>query len=363
MSHHRLVIIGSGPAGYTAGIYASRAQLAPVILTGERAGGQLMWTTDIENFPGFPKGKSGQELMADMQAQAERFGAAIKMEYATAVDFSVRPFRIWNSMPADAGVSADEVFSGTKGGEYDNLRPGIVQMEPAYTADAVILAVGASSIMLNVPGEQEFFGRGVSTCAVCDAAFYKDKTTVVVGGGDSAMEDTLALTKFASSVTVIHRRDEFKASKIMRERVLNHPKVKVLWNSQVKAVQGTTGVESVLVETEGKEHVIKTDGVFVAIGHRPMTSLLNGQVALDAHGYIVNRTSFSTNGVTMAQAALSQPESAGPLLPYPSMTSVDGVFAAGDGADVRYRQAITAAGMGCMAAIDAERWLEMQEST
>ncbi|MBP7876158.1 FAD-dependent oxidoreductase [Candidatus Woesebacteria bacterium] len=355
MSHHRLLIIGSGPAGYTAGVYAARAQLAPIILAGERAGGQLMWTTDIENFPGFPKGKSGQELMADMQAQAERFGSVVKTEYATAVDFSQRPFRVWNTMPV--GVSADDVFSGTRTKDYEALRADIVAMEPAYTADAVILAVGATSIMLGVPGEQEFFGRGVSTCAVCDAAFYRDKTTVVVGGGDSAMEDTLALTKFARSVTVIHRREEFKASKIMRERVLNHPKVKVLWNSQVTAVNGTQAVESVTVSTEAKESTLPTDGVFVAIGHRPMTSFLKGQLELDGHGYIVNRTSVTANGVTAAQASLD-----GPLVTYPSMTSVEGVFAAGDGVDVRYRQAITAAGMGCMSAIDAERWLEMQES-
>lgn len=355
MEHHRLVIIGSGPAGYTAGVYSGRAQLAPIILAGERAGGQLMWTTDIENYPGFPKGKSGQELMADMKAQAERFGSVVKLEYATAVDFSVRPFRIWNTMPAD--VIADEVFSGTRVGEYDNLRPQIIALEPAYTADAVILAVGANSVMLGVPGEQQFLGRGVSTCAVCDAAFYKEKNTIIVGGGDSAMEDTLALTKFARAVTIIHRRDQFKASKIMQDRVLNHPKVTVLWNTEVASINGTQAVESVTVTTAGKQQEIKTDGVFVAIGHQPMTSLLHGQVQLDGHGYIVNRTSVTASGVAAAQAALD-----GPLIAYPSMTSVEGVFAAGDGVDVRYRQAVTAAGMGCMAAIDAEHWLELQEA-
>lgn len=353
MSHHKLVIIGSGPAGYTAGVYAARAQLAPVILAGERAGGQLMWTTDIENYPGFPQGKSGQELMADMRAQAERFGSLVKLEYATAVDFSTRPFRIWNKMPE--GVSADEVFSGAKVQDYEGLRPTILNLEPAYTADAVILAVGATSVMLNVPGEQDFFGRGVSTCAVCDAAFYRDKTTVVVGGGDSAMEDTLALTKFARSVTVIHRRDEFKASKIMRERVLKHPKVTVLWNSQVTAIKGEQAVQSVEVMTDGQPHAINTDGVFIAIGHQPMTTFLQGQVQLDGHGYIVNRSSVTASGVAAAQGALD-----GQLVSYPTMTSIEGVFAAGDSVDVRYRQAITSAGMGCMAAIDAERWLEMQ---
>lgn len=355
MSHHRLVIIGSGPAGYTAGVYAARAQLAPLILAGERPGGQLMWTTDIENFPGFPQGKNGQQLMMDMQAQAERFGSVVKMEYATAVDFSQRPFKIWNSMPA--GITADEVFSGGRGGEYDAHRPDIIAMEPAYTADAVILAVGATSIMLGVPGEQEFLGRGVSTCAVCDAAFYKDKTTIVVGGGDSAMEDTLALTKFARSVTVVHRRDEFRASKIMRERVLHHPKVTVLWNSQITAVNGKDTVQSVTVKTGDETQTINADGVFVAIGHRPVTSFLKGQVQLDGHGYIVNRTSVTASGVAAAQGALD-----GQLVTFPSMTSVEGVFAAGDGVDVRYRQAITASGMGCMAAIDAERWLELKEA-
>lgn len=355
MSHHRLIIIGSGPAGYTAAVYAARAQLEPVVLAGERAGGQLMWTTDIENFPGFPQGKDGQELMADMRAQAERFGSVIKLEYATAVDFSARPFRIWNTMPE--GISADEVFSGSKGQEYSTLRPQIVTAEPAYTADSVILAVGASSIMLGVKGESEFFGRGVSTCAVCDAAFYRDRTAVVVGGGDSAMEDTLALTKFVKQVTVVHRRDEFKASKIMQERVLSHPKVKVLWNSAVTSINGSDCVESVTVKTGEKEQQIKTDGLFIAIGHKPMTGFLAGQVALDPHGYIINRLSVSASGVVAAQAALEEN-----LVAYPSMTSVEGVFAAGDGVDVRYRQAITAAGMGCMAAIDAERWLELQES-
>lgn len=355
MSHHSLIVIGSGPAGYTAAIYASRAQLAPVVLAGERAGGQLMWTTEIENFPGFPTGKDGKELMNDMKAQAERFGSVIKYEYATAVDFSARPFKIWNTIPGD--ISADEVFSGTKGGEYASLREKIVATEPAYTADSVILAVGASSIMLGVEGEQSFFGRGVSTCAVCDAAFYRGRNTIVVGGGDSAMEDTLALTKFADSVTVVHRRDSFKASKIMSERVLSHPKVTVLWNSEVTSINGSTVVESATVKTDGKEQIVKTDGVFVAIGHKPMTGFLSGQIALDPHGYIINRVSVSASGVAAASSALENE-----LVAYPSMTSVEGVFAAGDGVDIRYRQAITAAGMGCMAAIDAERWLELQES-
>lgn len=349
--HTRVLIIGSGPAGYTAAIYASRAQLSPIVLAGERPGGQLMWTTDIENFPGFPDGKSGQDLMMDMQKQAERFGSVIKYEYATAVDFSQKPFRVWNSMPT--GVSADTVFSGSSSEDYEKVREQIVQLEPAYSADAIILAVGATSVALNVPGETKFMGKGVSTCAVCDAAFYKEKTTFVIGGGDSAMEDALALTKFVKSVTLVHRRDSFKASKIMQDRVLNHPKISVIWNASVKEITGDDKVTSLVISTPDGETTHQADGVFVAIGHRPMTSFLAGQVELDNHGYIVTRMSHTSDGLKAATSALKEK-----LVAYPTCTSVEGVFAAGDSVDVRYKQAISAAGMGCMAALDAERMLE-----
>lgn len=349
--HSQVLIIGSGPAAYTAGIYTGRAKLSTTILAGEQPGGQLMWTTDIENFPGFPNGKSGQDLMMDMQQQAERFGAEIQYEYATTIDTSSQPFKVWNNMPE--GVFANDVFTGKKSLSFKEARAFIMKQEPAYTADSIILAVGATSVMLNVEGETEFLGKGVSTCAVCDAAFYKDKDTFVVGGGDSAMEDTLALTKFAKSVTVIHRRDAFKASKIMQERVLSHKKVKVLWNSSITSIKGSNKVETITVNQNDKEIELKADGVFIAIGHRPSTAFLQGIVALDDHGYILTRMSLSDAGLKMAKKATKEN-----LIQFPTCTSIEGIFASGDSVDVRYKQAITAAGMGCMSAIDAERWLE-----
>jgi thioredoxin reductase (NADPH) len=357
-THVKVAIIGSGPSGYTAAIYASRAQLEPVLLAGYKTGGQLMWTTEVENFPGFKDGIQGPELMSTMRAQAERFGTKIDDVYATAVDFSAQPFKIWTNWPATADT---ELVEKGKPSDLAAIRTEIMQAEPAYIADSVIISTGASSIMLNAPGETEFLGRGVSTCAVCDAAFYKGKKTVVVGGGDSAMEDTLALTKFAEEITVIHRRDSFKASKIMQQRVLEHPKVKVLWNSEVTAVKGAAKVASIDVKTTGVDGQVKTtqmelDGVFIAIGHRPVSSLFDGQIKLDNHGYIVTGQSASGLGVELAKSGLSESE----LLTFPSMTSVPGVFAAGDVVDIRYKQAITAAGQGASAALDAERWLEKQ---
>jgi len=332
MEHTKIAIIGSGPAGYTAGIYAARADMHPTLFAGEQAGGQLMWTTDVENFPGFPEGILGPQLMDTMRKQAERFGTTVHAKNIAKVDFSARPFKLWSSADKDAA-------------------------EPTLVADAVILSLGAQSIMLGVPGETEFMGRGVSTCAVCDAAFYRGKRTYVIGGGDSAMEDTLALTKFADSVGVAHRRDAFKASKIMQERVLKNAKVTPLWNTVVKEIRGDDVVKEIVVETDGKEEILPADGVFIAIGHKPMSELVAQTVALDEHGYIVTRQSVTKQGVEHAQAALSD---AG-IVAFPSMTSVEGVFAAGDCVDIRYKQAITAAGQGCSAALDAERWLESQE--
>lgn len=354
----KLVIIGSGPSGYTAAIYAGRAMLSPQMVAGYQAGGQLMLTSDIENFPGFVDGMAGPQLMATMRTQTEKFGTTIIDDQVTAVDFSARPFKIWVGLPE--GIEHDAYTHATPE-ESVAMTEKIKQTEPTLIAEAVIISTGATSIMLDVPGEQQFTGRGVSTCAVCDAAFYRDKNTYVVGGGDSAMEDTLALTKFASSVTVIHRRDAFKASKIMQDRVLNNPKVKVMWNSAIAEVVGEQKVTGIKVKStvEGSTDPVQElacDGVFIAIGHKPATSIFANQIKLDEHGYIVTRQSLSHSGLEAAQTALNDKG----LIEFPSMTSVEGVFAAGDVVDVRYKQAITAAGQGCAAAIDAERWLEQR---
>lgn len=355
MSHTTLAIIGSGPAGYTAAIYAARARLNPTLFAGFQSGGQLMWTSDIENFPGFPQGVAGPQLMQQFRQQAERFGTTILDEFVTAVDFSQRPFKLWTTLPEGVLPADFETKTPT---ELEHIRQEIIATTPSITADAVIIATGASALMLGIPGEKEFLGRGVSTCAVCDAAFYRDKHTFVVGGGDSAMEDTLALTKFAKSVTVLHRRDSFKASKIMQERVLSHEKVTVLWNTTLDAVHGDQAVTEIVVTTAGVTKTLPADGVFLAIGHRPANRIFTGQVLLDSHGYVVTRQSASKLGVTAAQDALTSEG----LVAFPMMTSVEGVFAAGDGVDLRYKQAVTAAGMGCAAALDAERWLEAQEA-
>lgn len=351
MQHTKVAIIGSGPAGFTAAIYAGRASLSPIQITGAKSGGQLMWTTDIENFPGFPQGINGPQLMMDMRAQAERFGTTMVDQQVTATDFSQKPFRIWTNLPE--GVTVDE-YERADEAQHATLIEEIKKGQPEIEAETVIITTGAESIMLGVPGEMEFLGRGVSTCAVCDAAFFKDKITYVVGGGDSAMEDTLALTKFAKEVHVIHRRDAFKASKIMQERVLNNPKVKVLWNSSVQEVKGTGKVETIVVQTGDTTQELPTDGLFIAIGHKPMSNIFNGSIERDSHGYIVTRASHTKAGLEKAQAVVDE---AG-LVAFPTMTSVEGIFAAGDVVDVRYKQAVTAAAQGCMAALDAERYLE-----
>ena len=300
----RMIIIGSGPAGLTAAIYAARAGLEPLMVEGMERGGQLMITTDVENFPGFPDGVMGPELMEQMRKQAERFGTRIVTSNVTDVDFTERPFKVW--------VGQD-----------------------LYEGDSVVISTGASARWLGVPGEERLTGFGVSACATCDGFFFRDKELVVVGGGDTAMEEALFLTKFASKVTVIHRRDEFRASTIMASRVIDHPKIEVMWNSAVDEVYGETLVEGVKVRDTVTDEItdLPVEGVFVAIGHIPNTKVFVNRIELDESGYIVTE-------------------------PGQSMTSVDGVYAAGDVTDKVYRQAITAAGMGCQAALDAERWLE-----
>jgi thioredoxin reductase (NADPH) len=288
-----VLIVGSGPAGLTAALYAARANLHPIVLEGTEAGGQLMLTTEVENYPGFPTGILGPELMGKMREQAERFGAEF-------------------------------------------IRADATKVEQEYTGKALIIATGAKAKMLGLPGERQYLGRGVSTCATCDGFFYRNRELVVVGGGDSALEEATFLTRFATKVTVVHRRDRLRASKVMQDRAFANPKIEFEWNSVVVDVVGeqtVTGVKLRNVE-DGTEKVLPVAGVFVAIGHTPNTDLFGGQVELDEAGYIITANPPST------------------------ATSVDGVFAAGDVVDHTYRQAVTAAGTGCAAAIDAERWLE-----
>jgi thioredoxin reductase (NADPH) len=297
-----VIVVGGGPAGLTAAIYASRANLEPLVIEGFAAGGQLMTTTDVENYPGFPEGVQGPEMMKMFRDQATRFGAEVMTIDVTKVDLSRRPFTVW------AG-------------------------EDTYTANAVIVSTGASARWLGIESETRLRGFGVSSCATCDGFFFKDKEMVVVGGGDTAMEEALFLARMASKITVVHRRDEFRASQIMAERVLDHPNIDVRWNAVVDEVVGEGAVEGVRVRdvTTDETEVIPAAAMFVAIGHTPNTELFAGQIALDEAGYIL------TDG---------------------TRTNIEGVFACGDVQDTVYRQAITAAGSGCEAAIDAERWLE-----
>jgi thioredoxin reductase (NADPH) len=304
---HDVVIVGSGPAGYTAALYAARAGLDVLVFQGFEAGGQLMLTSDVENYPGYREGVMGPEMMDDFEAQAARFGAKMRLENVDRVDFSERPFKLW-----------------AEGEEGPTL------------ARAVVIATGAQAKWLGLAGEQRLMGRGVSGCATCDAFFFKGKRVAVVGGGDTAMEEALVLSKFAGEVVLIHRRDEFRASKIMLDRARKNPRITFITDTVVEDVLGEESVEGIRIKNleTGAESELEVDGFFAAIGHAPATALFKGQVAMDDGGYITQREH--------------------------TMTSVPGVFAAGDVSDKRYRQAVTAAGDGCRAAIDAERWLEEQ---
>ncbi len=302
---HDVIILGSGPAGYTAAIYAARANLKPVLFTGLQPGGQLTITSDVENYPAFPEGVLGPELMEKFRAQAERFGTDMKDAMVEKVDFSQRPFRVWSD-----GVE--------------------------YTAKSVIVATGASAMLLGLPSEQAFMGFGVSACATCDGFFFRGKRVIVVGGGDTALEEANFLTRFCSEVVIVHRRDQFRGSKIMQDRALSNEKIKVVWNAEIAEVIGEKDKRVTAVKLRdtksGAITEMPIDGVFVAIGHKPNTEFLGGQLATDGKGYVQ-------------------------VKPGTSYTSVEGVFAAGDVQDFVYRQAVTAAGTGCMAALETERWL------
>lgn len=299
-----VVIIGSGPAGYTAGLYSARAMLDPLMFAGYMSGGQLMLTSDIENFPGYPEGIGGPEMMMELRSQAEKFGLEVQDRNVESVDLSKRPYKVT--------VEGEE-----------------------FLTHSIIISTGAESIWLNAPGEAEQKGRGISTCATCDGAFFKNEEVLVIGGGDSACEEATFLTRFASKVTLIHRRDVFKASTIMYERAANNDKIEIKTFSQVKEwMADENGLTGAILEDprDGSIEEISATGAFIAIGHKPITAFLGEQIETDENGYIVHK--------------------------HHTMTSIDGVFAAGDVVDTRYKQAITAAGMGCQAAMDAEKWLE-----
>ena len=302
-----VIIIGSGPAGYTAGLYTARAMLEPLLFAGYMSGGQLMLTSDVENFPGYPEGVTGPEMMMHIRSQSERFGCEVVDKNVGSVDLSAKPYEVT--------VEGD-----------------------VFKAHSIIICTGAESIWLGVEGEEEQKGRGISTCATCDGAFFKEQEVLVVGGGDSAMEEANFLTRFASKVTIIHRRDVFRASNIMLERAMKNPKIEIKkWKKVTTWLSDESGLTGAILEDtrNGEKEEINVTGAFIAIGHKPITSFLNDQIETDEEGYILHKEN--------------------------TMTNVAGVFAAGDVVDTRYKQAITAAGMGCQAAIDCEKWLEENE--
>ncbi len=316
--HKEVVIIGSGPAGLTAAIYTARANLNPLVIEGEpsstsdQPGGQLMLTTDVENYPGFPTGIMGPDLMSNFRSQAERFGAELLTKKVTHVNLLSNPFEVWVGDPS---------------------------ANPDFTADSVIVSTGAKALMLNLPNEIALVGHGISTCATCDGFFFRDQEIAVIGGGDSAVEEAMFLSRFASKVTIVHRRDQLRASKIMQDRAFSNPKIEFLWNHEVAEYIGDTKLEGLRVQNviHQSQSILEVSGVFIAIGHTPNTSIFENQLTLHDNGYIKTDSDSSR-------------------------TNIEGVFACGDVQDFTYRQAITAAGSGCMAAIDAERWLEEQHA-
>lgn len=341
MPHSSVIVLGSGSAGLTAALYAARANLSPIVLEGKEPGGQLTWTTIVENFPGFPEGIMGPELMENMRKQAQRFGADCRFETAVSVDLSHRPFRISTRLdPSDPDSETTE-----------------------YETDALIVATGASARTLGLPDEMHWMGNGLSTCATCDGALYRGKKVGVVGGGDSAVEEATFLTRYASRVWVIHRRGELRASKIMQDRLYANPKIEMVWNAEIGSYVGVeqpvpalTGAKLVSTK-DGSTRTLEMDGLFLAIGHNPNTAVFKQQLATTPEGYLLTRNA-------LAWANVPAPAELRDRMPnYGTATSIEGVFACGDVVDTHYRQAITAAGTGCAAAIDCEKWLEEQHSS
>jgi thioredoxin reductase (NADPH) len=336
MSHSSVIVIGSGSAGLTAALYTARANLNPLVFEGKEPGGQLTWTTEVENFPGFPEGVQGPELMERIRQQAQRFGADLRMEKVVKVDLSKRPFTV---------TTNDDPF---------HLEGNSAE----YTADALIVASGATARTLGLPDEMTFMGFGLGTCATCDGALYRGKKVAVIGGGDTAVEEASFLTRHASQVTLIHRRDSLRASRIMQDRLFANPKVDYRWDSApveyLGVKEGHKSLNGVRLRStkDGSTSDLMVDGLFLAIGHSPNTEAFEGQLAMTPEGYILNRTSLAWKGIEAPSGLFES------MLNYGTATSVEGVFAAGDVVDTHYRQAITAAGSGCAAAIDCEKWLE-----
>jgi thioredoxin reductase (NADPH) len=338
MSHSAVIVIGSGSAGLTAALYTARANLKPLVFEGKEPGGQLTWTTEVENFPGFPEGVQGPELMNRIRQQAQKFGADCRMEKVVKLDLAKRPFTV---------TTNDDPY---------HLEGNLAE----HTADALIIASGATAKTLGLPDEMAYMGYGLGTCATCDGALYKGKTVAVVGGGDTAVEEAVFLTRHAKQVTLIHRRDHLRASRIMQDRIFANPKIDYAWNEEPVEYLGVKephkSLQGVRLHStkDGSTRDLMVDGLFLAIGHSPNTQAFAGQLAMTPEGYLINRTALAWKGIEAPAGLLdSMPN-------YGTATSVEGVFAAGDVVDTHYRQAITAAGSGCAAAIDCEKWLETQ---